>query len=120
MRTLARLVCAQHGSAVNGVQVPCWEARNETMVELLPEAKCGAVTARHGPGRQGVWGSGLALSGQARGSDSTNLVGESSTGMISKSMRSFQLTIHSSKRAMSSVSMSWKQLERSADNHESI
>jgi hypothetical protein len=39
---MARLVCAQHGHVVNGVQVPCGNTRNET--KPLPEAKRARAT----------------------------------------------------------------------------
>ena len=41
---MERLVCAQHGHVVNGVQVPCGNTRNET--KPLPEAKRGRATNR--------------------------------------------------------------------------
>jgi len=41
---LARLVCAQHGHVVNGVQVPCGNTRNEA--KPPPEAKRGRATDR--------------------------------------------------------------------------
>ena len=43
-RCHARLVCAQHGHVVNGVQVPCGNTRNET--KPPPEAKRGRATDR--------------------------------------------------------------------------
>ena len=41
---VSRLVCAQHGHVVNGVQVPCGNTRNET--KPPPEAKRGRATDR--------------------------------------------------------------------------
>jgi hypothetical protein len=41
---MMRLVCAQHGHVVNGVQVPCGNTRNET--KPPPEAKRGRATDR--------------------------------------------------------------------------
>ena len=41
---MTRLVCAQHGHVVNGVQVPCGNTRNET--KPPPEAKRGRATDR--------------------------------------------------------------------------
>jgi len=41
---LPRLVCAQHGHVVNGVQVPCRNTRNEK--RLPSEANCVRATER--------------------------------------------------------------------------
>ena len=39
---LQRVVCAQHGRVVNGVQVPCRRTAHGNMNQLLPEANSGA------------------------------------------------------------------------------
>jgi hypothetical protein len=39
-------VCAQHGRAANGVQVPDRRTARENVKELLPEANSGRVTNR--------------------------------------------------------------------------
>ena len=49
---MTRLVCAQHGHVVNGVQVPCGNTRHEKMKKPPSEANSGAGD-RSGEGRLG-------------------------------------------------------------------